>query len=73
MQSALTQENIGALVNWCHSHQYRPDIAEDEMFVLPGAVLPETLAWEGEADIRARDICSFHQKAPQECGVAAGK
>ena len=58
MQSALTQENIGALVNWCRSHQYRPDIAKDEMFVLPGAVLPETLAWEGEADIRVIFVLS---------------
>jgi hypothetical protein len=58
VQSEFPEENIGELVKWVRDHQYNPDIAEDEPFVLPGAVLPEHLAWEGNADVRVIFVLS---------------
>ena len=50
-QSAFEKENIGELVKWVSNHTYTPQLADDEAFVLPGAVLPEDLSWEGNADV----------------------
>jgi hypothetical protein len=64
VQSEFPEENIGELVKWVRDHQYNPDIAEDEPFVLPGAVKAswEQLAAGRPGGVKAAKKVCLHVK-----------
>jgi hypothetical protein len=50
--SSLKTDDYGSLVRWIADNQFHEHLAEDEMFVLPGAVYPESLEWDDVSRIR---------------------
>jgi hypothetical protein len=50
--SSLPKEDYSSLFKWIQDHQYSENLQDDEMFVLPGAVLPESLLWDDASRTR---------------------
>ena len=42
----LHEETLSTFFDWCSTNDWRPTIPNDEMFVCPGAILPEQVHWE---------------------------
>jgi hypothetical protein len=47
--SDLDSETLSEFLEWVHTHQYAQSTADDEMFVLPNALLPGSLSWKDSA------------------------
>jgi hypothetical protein len=49
--SVLETEDNGSLLHWIHNNTFNPDLPEDQMFVLPKVVFPESLQWDDNSRI----------------------
>jgi hypothetical protein len=41
--SELPQDDMGTFLSWLHNNSYKDSLADDELFVLPNALVPETV------------------------------
>jgi hypothetical protein len=56
--SEFESEDFSNLANWVSKNQYKESLADDAMFVLPGAILPEELDWAAVDNIRVVVVVS---------------
>jgi len=58
--SVLKNENLASFFEWLKSNQYKDTLADDEMFALPGAILPEFIDLDS-SDLRV--VCVLSTRA----------
>lgn len=62
LHSELKEETLADFVNWCTNNQWKADLNDDDVFVMPGAILPEAVQWETPpSDVRI--VVSLSTKA----------
>lgn len=45
LKSDLRNETLAEFLEWCAEHQWKDSLEEDEVFVLPGSILPAQSCW----------------------------
>ena len=55
--SDLPSDNIGSFIKWVRDHQLTESTSDEEVFVLPDPILPETVACEDLIQSKLRLVC----------------
>jgi hypothetical protein len=61
-QTELTSEDLGSFVDWVRSNPYKSELADDELFVLPDAVLPQDVSWQADVKQKTQIVCALSTK-----------
>jgi hypothetical protein len=62
LKPELKSENISSFLEWLRDNQFRPELPDEELFVLPGAIIPEEIKWNSDpSDLRV--VCAPSTKA----------